>query len=418
MPYRILTLVLLVTVAGFSVATGAETTRDAAARLAVDVVALKGGREVRGSIVSRAPDGAVTIGVRREWLQQHDQALHDEQDARETEQREEARSQLATRIRAWLEERKDDVELSAILRRELETLEQQPAAVRKPDAKPSEFLLVDLPAERVRRVFAQPPERRQVGLAAWEAGLDGVERQTFVQLAERLDEQQIDWRTKAVDLADRLPRGAMQDEREWAARQAVYEYAFRKRVEFQGTGDLVLRTDSGAAPAIGPDLLNGLLESDLGADLADLLGNGGTDKPKRKSWKETAVEAAEKEGVRSCRVTRMASDLTKKQVTVEQTFLARMPDGSWEAVWTHNETLDAAKERKDLEQRIRQDPQVAEAFKLLERLGGAANVETAVRFGAATMEAQQRADDRFYAFKDRYTEQLDGPPLRWQALER
>jgi hypothetical protein len=45
-------------------------------------------------------------------------------------------------------------------------------------------------------------------------------------------------------------------------------------------------------------------------------------------------------------------------------------------------------------------------------------VETAVRFGAATMEAQQRADDRFYAFKDRYTEKLDGPPLRWQALER
>jgi hypothetical protein len=418
MPYRILALVLLVTVASFSSVTGAETTREAAARLAVDVVALKGGREVRGSIVSRAPDGAVTIAVRREWLQQHDQALHDEQDAREAQQREEARSQLTTRTRAWLEERKDDVELSAILRRELESFEKQPAAVGKPDAKPSEFLLVDLPAERVRRVFAQPPERRQVGLAAWEAGLDGVERQTFVQLAERLDEQQIDWRTKAVDLADRLPRGAMQGEREWAARQAVYEYAFRKRVEFQGTGDLVLRTDSGAAPAIGTDLLNGLLGSNLGADLADLLGTGGADKPKRKSWRETAVEAAEQEGVRSCRVTRMASDLAKKLVTVEQTFLARMPDGSWEAVWTHNETLDAAKERKDLEQRIRQDPQVTEALKLFEQLGGAGNVETAIRFGAATMEAQQRADDRFYAFKDRYTEQLDGPPLRWLPVAK
>ena len=114
MPYRILTLVLLVTVASLSSVTGAETTREAAARLAVDVVALKGGREVRGSIVSRAPNGAVTIAVRREWLQQHDQALHDEQDARETEQREEARSQFATRIRAWLEERKDDVIVMSI----------------------------------------------------------------------------------------------------------------------------------------------------------------------------------------------------------------------------------------------------------------------------------------------------------------
>jgi hypothetical protein len=418
MSFRMLTLALVVTAAGVSVVHGAEITRDAAARLAVDVVALKGGLEVRGSIVSRAADGAVTIAVRREWLQQHDQVLHDEQAAREVEQRAESRRQLTTRIRAWLDERKDDVELSAILRRELETFEQQPADNVKPDAKPSEFLLIELPAERVRRVFAQPPERRQVGLVAWEAGLDGVERQTFVQLAQRLDEQKIDWRTKVVDLTDRLPRGAMQDEREWAARQAVYEYAFRKRVEFQGTGDLVLRTDSGAAPAIGPDLLNGLLGGNLGADLADLLGTGGADKPKRKSWRETVVEAAEKEGVRGCRITRMASDLATKQVTVEQTFLARMPDGSWEAIWTHSETLDAAKERKDLEERIRQDPQVAEAFKLFEQLGGAGNVETAVRFGAATMEAQQRADDRFFEFKDRYTAQLDGPPLRWLSAAK
>jgi len=395
---------------------GAELTRDAAARLAVDAVLLKGGREVRGSIMSQGADGAITIAVRRDWLQQHEQALVEEQVAREAQQRDEARKQLTTRIRTWLDERKDDVELSAILRRELETYEQEPAqAEKKPAAKPSEFLVVDLPAERIRRVFAQPAERRQVGLAAWQAGLDGVERLSFVQLAQRLDAQKADWRTTPVDLSDRLPRGGTQDEREWAARQAIYEYAFRKRVEFQGTGDLIVRTDSGAAPAIGPDLINSVLGDKLGADLADLLGTGGGNKPKRKSWKETAVEAAEKDGVRSCRVTRTSPDLAAGKVGVEQAFLARMPDGNWEVIWTHSETLDATKERKDLEQRIRQDPQVAEAFKLLGQLGGAGNVDTAIRFGAATMEAQQHADDRFYAFKDRYTEQLDGPPLRWQA---
>ena len=93
--------------------------------------------------------------------------------------------------------------------------------------------------------------------------------------------------------------------------------------------------------------------------------------------------------------------------------MARMPDGTWETIWNATETVDASRPRKELEARIRQDQQVTEALKLAEGLGLGGGVDTAVRFGAATMEAQQTAAARFFEFVDRYTLRLDGPVLKW-----
>jgi hypothetical protein len=36
----------------------------------------------------------------------------------------------------------------------------------------------------------------------------------------------------------------------------------------------------------------------------------------------------------------------------------------------------------------------------------------AIRFGAATQEAQKQADGRFFEFRDRHLRRLDGPVLR------
>jgi hypothetical protein len=412
-------LVLLTASLAVSVACGtaaADPWRDAAARLAVDVVLLKGSAELRGRVVSHVPEGTTTIAVRREWLQRHAPALFPKLVEREARDRTRALEQLTERIPAWLAQRTEDRELAAIVRRELEAFRHLLAKPPDPSQEqPAEFVLVELTPEQVRRVFLQTPERRQAAMAAWQARLADVERAPCTQLERTLDRQVPDWQAAAVDLSDRLPALGAQDDREWAARQALYEYAFRKRLDFQGTGDFIVRTGAGGQPAVGPDMLRGLLGEGLGADLAGLLGEGAA--PKRKTWFETAVQAADQEGIRGCRVTRTTSDLARRQVTVEQAFLARMPDGTWEQIWQHAESLDASQERKDLEERIRTDPQVAQALGLLESLGGAANLETAVRFGAATMAAQQQADDRFFAFKDRYSKRLDGPPLRWGTAE-
>jgi hypothetical protein len=394
-----------------------EMTRDAAARLAVDVVLAKGNREVRGSIVQRREDGSLSIAVRRAWLAEQQPAWAAELDASADRERQSALEALLKRIRAWLERRADDQELAAIVRREQQGFERQlaTAPADRPAEQPSEFVLIELPADQIRRAFAATEDRKQAALVAWQERLDDVESTSVDRLGKTLDDRRPDWRNLVVDLSDRLPQTAADSDPEWSARMAVYEYAFRNRLDFQGTGDFIVRTGAGDAPS-GAELLSGLLQEGLGGDLAELLNGAlGTDtKPvRRKTWLETASAIAEREDAIGFRVTRTQQDLTNKSVSVEDRFVARMPDGTWETIWIETVTLDASQERKELEDRIRGDQQVAEALKVAEGLGLSGEITTAVRFGAATMDAQQTADDRFFKFRDRYTQRLDGPILKW-----
>jgi hypothetical protein len=261
-------------------------------------------------------------------------------------------------------------------------------------------------------------ERKQAALVAWRERVPDVETSNFLKLQEALSDRDVDWRTTPVDLSDRLPSGMLQSEQEWAARKAVYEFAFRDRVEFQGTGEMVFRTDADAEQPGLEQLLGGLLNGGgLNVDLNQLLGgNGPGAAEKRPGWRETAIESTEDTDALGCRVTRVETDLQNSRVSVEAVFLARVGDDDWATIWRHQETLDAKEERDALADRIKQDPQVAESIKLLESRGLKEGVDQAVQFGAATMEAQQTADDRFFEFFDRYTERLDGPPLRWAGM--
>ncbi len=396
----------------------AEISRDASARLGVDVVLVKGNREARGSIVARRDNGSLTVAVRRKWLREHQPRWADALEATEQEARRQGLETLLTRTRAWIDGRPEDQELNAILREEVRTIMRRQAGEVRPEEEDpvSEFLLIEIPADQVRRVFAQPADRKQLALVAWQQGLENVEATPVDRLQGALEDRMIDWRNARVDLSGRLPYSASDDEREWAARVAIYEYAFRQRLEFQGTGDFVVRTETEGANAAGPELLGGLLQNGLGGDLNDLLRDAlGTEAAPRKTWLETTSAVADAEGVTGFRVTRTDQNLAARTVTVEDRFVAKMPDGSWETVWLTTETLDASQERKNLEERIRADEQVAAALKVAEDLGLAAEVTTAVRFGAATMEAQQTTDDRFFNFRDRYTRRLDGPILKWAA---
>ena len=92
-----------------------------------------------------------------------------------------------------------------------------------------------------------------------------------------------------------------------------------------------------------------------------------------------------------------------------------MPNGSWETVWSHRESQDSTKPRPDVEARIAEDPQIKQALSAMKSFGFGADdqVQQAIRFGAATMAAQQGADARFFEFRDRHVRHLDGPPLHW-----
>lgn len=416
-------LPLVVLIAVHGTALQAETTRETAARLCVDVVLVNGGREARGSILQQKEDGSMTIAVRRGWLKSRQPEWLAEIDKGATDGRKAALETLITRTREWLTERADAAKLVPIVQIELERLEKEvkkePVAAAEP--ADSEFLLIDLPADKVRRVFAQPMERKQAALVAWDQQIDNVESSAINKLHEALQKRKLDWQTMRIDLSSRLASSGADNEREWAARRAVFEFTFGKRVEFQGTGNFVVRTGTESAAPGGLELLAGVLQGGLDADVTGLLqGIAGPQGPaaERNGWLESASRTAEKEGARGFRVTRSQQNALNRQVTVEDRFVAQMPDGTWETIYVASETLDGTVERKELEARIREDGQVGELLKTFEGLGLGGQLETAVRFGAATMDAQQSASARFFEFTDRYSQRLDGPALKWDAAAK
>jgi len=179
-----------------------------------------------------------------------------------------------------------------------------------------------------------------------------------------------------------------------------------------------VRTGEGEKARSIADLLTKILQSQVADQLAELLGEPGKAKPKTKSdsgeWLKSATKTAEGDAVAGFRVTRVNPDAGLRQVSVETRFVARQPRGGWETVWQHTETLDASKPNKDLVDRIANDPQIKQILELTKAAGlGAGDdaLQTALQFGAATMQAQESANSRFFEFRDRYLQRLEGPPL-------
>jgi hypothetical protein len=401
-------------------------------RLGVDVVDVQSGPALRGAILERDADGNVTLAVRRAWLKDEAPRYYAEVVAAAENKHPRVRlGQLRERLLTWLDELDKAVadewdgrqQLVAFLRKELERIEQE-LAEAGPDAPPddpdpghaepaeSEFVRVTIPTERIRRAYQQPIDRRRAAAVAWRERLDGVESRPVAELVRMLAEKGIDPARETPDLADRLPP-APETDRQWAARRALVEYEFGRRLEFQGTGEFVVRKPREGEPADVAGLMLGLLRDQLNREIGDLLDEPGVGvtPAKQPGWQETATQAAEEAGVTGVRVTRITGDLQNGRATVESRFLARMPDGRWETVWHDREVTDTAAADKEVEDRIRQDPQFQQIERLTGLLGGVAGeeeVSKAIRFGAATMEAQQTIEGRWWEFRERVTKRLDG----------
>ncbi len=388
-------------------------------QLGVDVVSIKDGPRLRGAVLNRDNAGNVTMAVDRAWLKQASAEFHEELAELEHMETRRVLTQLQGRIEAWLERRPDDGELQIYLNDQLKRLKKEVAALDdESKSSPPQFMIVRVPTDRVKRIYMQPRARKQIAMVAWGERFADVETSSVSDLARTLRKQGIEPNTVPVDLSDRLPPSA-QNDRQWAARMAVVEYQFRQPLNFQGTGSLLLRTgDKPQMPNLN-DLVGEMLNGELGKNLADLLGNAAGGKSVSGPWYASATNSAEKEGLLGVRVTRVNQNLVAKRVSVETMFLARMPGGKWETVWSYTETANAAQPRPDLEARIAKDPQVQKALGLIKTIGLAAegNVHLAMRFGAATMEAQQTADAKFYKFRDRCLRRLSGPPITWPGSE-
>ena len=230
-------LVLLLT---SGLATG-QRPRGSPKRLAVDVVSVKGGPQLFGAVLSRSADGGLTMAVERAWLEKTYPRYYQELAAGERALATAAREGLTRRIERWQRRRSEDANLVLFLR-------EQAQQVAKPldaaAATTSQFVMIELAAGEVRNVFRQPPRQRRIAELAWALRLDNVTTRTANHLQRELQKREVDV-AKAPQLADRfgtLPQG----EQEWAARMALVEFRLRKKLTFQGEGEYVARTGSGA----------------------------------------------------------------------------------------------------------------------------------------------------------------------------
>jgi hypothetical protein len=281
--------------------------------------------------------------------------------------------------------------------------------------EPPEFILVEPPPDDVRRFHAQPGARRLLAAVAWELNFPDVETSSGTKLQAAVSERFQDWESHDPDLSERLPP-LPQSEEEWAARVALWEYAFRQPCEFQGTDAFVVRSDSGVPRPNVAALLAPALESTLASQLGDLLNPDGVKPaggPSR--WRTSAIAGAEKADVAACRVTRVDIDPAAAQGRVTVDFLVSLL-GGWETIWSTESGTDVASVREESIDQIRSDPQVKAVADALEGIGGG-QIDRALRFGAAVQGAQKEAEGRFLTFRDRYTRRLTGPPLRWEKPE-
>jgi hypothetical protein len=388
--------------------------------LAVDVVKLKSGKSLRGVIGRADADGSLTMAVSREWLRKADPKLLASAEADESRVRVAALEQLRDRIKHELEKVPEESGVATFLRLERKRIDGLLASGAA--AEPPQFVWIDLPPKAIARIASPSAERKRVAGWSWHERLANVESRDADDLARELRRKRIDPSQSPPDLSDRLPL-RLQDDREWSARMALITYALGKPLDFQGAGNLLVRTDRAKNVDMAP-LAAKLLGGQVDSLLKDLLGEGAPglgEAPSASSskspnaWLEPAIRESERDKARAFRATRVDLSIERRQASVNSAFVVQLITGKWEVIWSDRDTEDGSQERPQMEATIATDPQVKSALGLFKSLGvnGGDTIRSAIRFGAATMAAQQTVNQRFTTFEEPFLRRLDGPPLWW-----
>ena len=376
--------------------------------LAVDVVALKSGKSLRGAVVESRPDGTLLVAVSSDWLKSHDPKWWEQVSKDNTDRETQAWDQLQERLIAWKDAAQAEPRLHFFLTQQQQELD---ARRKAEDPAPAEFLWIEVPRADLSRTVIAAPERRRVAALAWYAGIANVEQRGFQTLKRDLTTLDFPADAAAPDLSVRLPAWEQSAE-EWAARQALVEFSLTEPLEFQGMGTTLTRTGEGAQIDWNT-LLTGLLEDQTQSLLNELAGPGSPLAPPQTEQNSSAVREATRLKRRGFRVTRMAT-LREGEVQVESEFFARVSEPTrWVSVWKGQRVANDLEPRVELEAKIAADPQVQQILQVLQAVGGNSDsvITRAIRHGAAVMDAQAEVDGEFLAFRDRYLQRLDRPRL-------
>lgn len=377
-------------------------------QLTVDVVTLKQGSSLRGAVLEQRPNGDCLMVVSAHWLKEHAATRHAEILAHNSSVRKQAWQTVLERIHQRLAEADVPPRLKFLFEQEQTRL----GKLLEKETPPAQFLWVELPRQDVVRVARTAPERRRVGIYAWYAELQDVEQRSVSSLQKELKTLGFPLDGPLPDLGTKLsPRE--QSEREWAARMAVVEFGLSDDpLEFQGTGATVIRVGNGRAvdwQAIFP----GLLEQQTQQLFQELLGPTSQPANPDATGLKSAIQQAQALQRRAFRMTRVDATTSATKVHVESRLVVQVSEQDWQTVWSTVQTADSTVPRPELEQRISADPQVRSILRSLQSFNvvGDDLIRTAIRHGAATMDAQSAVDGEFFRFRDRYLTHLDSPYL-------
>ncbi len=379
-------------------------------RLGVDRVRMEGGKRLYGFVLAENPDRSITLAVERVWLETTYPSLFEKEVEREKIRAQAARDELLSRIETWIQQREQDELLIRFLRSESQRIDATEASQR-PTAP---LLSIHLPKEEIRDVFLQPPDRRKIAGLAFQHGLHGMTVTPASILRRKLLQQGVDLDAEQVDLSGSMPATEKQSLRQWSARKALVEFHRREALEYQGTGTNLIRKGE---------------QTDLAALIGQFLGGGGLDaigqlgaelglpefkKPSSSSdWWRKATREAERDGFRGVLLTRLNQSLLSPEVIVTSHFFAQEAPGKWFLVAEFRAASNANSQPAERIARLKEDPQIKSLLGTLDGLGISAGdrLDQALRHGAATGQALEKATSQFYTFLGPQIRALDGPPV-------
>lgn len=377
---------------------------------AVDYVSVRNRPALFGIVLQHGTKTPTLVAVQRAWLKTSQPDAYKEYRKQEDE-RIRTQSQILTeRLKKWIDERKEDKFLTEYLNEQLTKLNTT-ARAEKPQEPTTQFMIIELEAKHVRRVRISGGERRKPLWLAYRERLKNIEIRSGEDLMKELVGSGKPVPKQPVDLSDRIPSTGDNDS-QWAGRQAIIEQVYRQDpLKMSGTPQqLFVETNDGKqADVMGmvAKLMTPRIE-----DIVSQLTQPATGHLKSRSekWQQQAVDQGKAKKKRVVFVKLVRPDPSLKEAVVEAHLIAQMPDKSWRPVWKTSHSVKPD-ERPELEKQLREDEQIKQILDAMQALGQEQAVTKAIRFGAATKEANRLAEDAYVKWRDKFFDDLRGPTL-------
>jgi len=394
----------------------AESQQSSRTRLAVDILNLKSRQQFRGLVLNTNTNEDLKIAVSREWFQHFDEKAYAKVDKEAKSEEKRARQQLKSRLEQLTSTGKHPA-FDFFVKKELERVT---AAIDAPPDDECQFLVVRLKRSLIANFILASESNRRVAIWAWSERLPKIESREVSDILKELKSkvQDFDATLTVPDLSTRFPM-MEQSESQWRIRLAIVSHGLAERIEFQGSGKMMIQVGDDKQPqnanAIMTQMLQARTESVLGELLGDLLGD-----PKSKSllpdgksdWVNAAIVKTEALGMGYFHATNVKVDPLGEIASVESVFMVKHVDGDWRMAWNGIRDERASQQTVDSIARVTKDSQIESLKNSLQAIVGVNDTfDKAIRFGAATMTAQQNVNEQFETFVERYLRRLDGPPL-------